>query len=216
MFIAHLLNKPAVTWIGRITFAVLVGSTLASAGSTKFISTWKNPAAGRIGLAGKKVAAFVIALDPSLREGREETLAEELRGRGLNCFAGYAVLPAELAKDPEKSKEFVKKAGVAGAILMRVVGVEERAYYTPTWYAAPYYASFWGYWNYAWSAVYAPGYLSTDTVVSIEVLIYSVEDDTLLWAGKSETTNPKDIRKFAEDLVNTLGKELRKSGLVAK
>ncbi len=216
MFNIDVRNKPTVVWIGSVTFAVLFCSTLASAGSTKFLSTWKNPVAGRIGLAGKKIAAFVITLDPSLRQGREETLAEELRGRGLNCFAGYAVLPAELAKDQEKSKEFIKKAGVAGAVLMRVVGVEERAYYTPTWYAAPYYASFWGYWNYAWSAVYAPGYLSTDTVVSIEVLIYSVEEDTLLWAGKSETTNPKDVRKLAEELVNAMGKELRKSGLVAK
>ena len=208
----------AIAGLRRIAVAILLSTTLASAGSTKFISTWKNPAARPIGEARKKVAAFVITADPLMRQGREETLAEELRQRGLNCLAGYTVLPSELAKDLEKAKEFVKKAGITGAVLMRVVGMEERAYYTPDtmWYATPYYSSFWGYWNHGWSTVYAPGYLSTDTVVSIEILIYSVEQDTLLWAGKSETTNPKDIRKFAEDLVKAAGKELRKSGLVAK
>ena len=71
-------------------------------------------------------------------------------------------------------------------------------------------------WNHGWSTVYTPGYLTTDTVVSVETLVYSVEQDTLLWAGRSETTNPKDIRKFVKDLVDTAGKEMRKAGLVRK
>jgi hypothetical protein len=163
------------------------------------------------------VAAFVLSPDETMRQGPEETLATEMRSRGIDCLAGYTVLPGELAKDLEKAKAFVKKSGITGAILMRVVGKEEQTSYTPgAWYSASYYPSFWGYWSYGWSAVYSPGYLTTDTIVSVETLVYSVERDSLLWAGRSETTNPKDIRKFVKDLVNEAGKEMRKAGLVRK
>jgi len=202
----------------QIVGLILLTSNLVMAGSTKFVSKWSNPAGGSIAQAGKKVAAFVLNPDETMRQGPEETLATEMRQRGVDCLAGYTVLPGVLAKDIEKAKAFVKKSGITGAILMRVVGNEERTSYVPgtAWYAAPYYPTFWGYWNYGWSTVYTPGYLTTDTVVSVETLVYSVEQDTLLWAGRSETTNPKDIRKFVKDLVDAAGKQMRKAGLVRK
>jgi hypothetical protein len=200
----------------RIFGALLVTSIFAAAASTKFISTWRNPVGGSFSQAGKKVAVFVLSPDITLRQGPEETLAAEMRKRGVDCLAGYTVLPGELAKDMEKAKAFVKKSGITGAILMRVIGKENKTYYTPDtmWYAGPYYPTFWGYWNYGWTTVYTSGYLTTDTVVSIETLVYSVEQDTLLWAGRSETTNPKDVRKVVKDLVAAAGKEMRKAGLV--
>lgn len=193
-------------------------STFLAAASTRFVSTWKNPLAGEIGKGDMKVAAFVVTQDESMRLGPEETLATELRNRGVDCIAGYTVLPGELARDQEKAKEFLQNAGITGAILMRVISNDKETTYVPgmAWYATSYYPTFWGYWNYGWSAVYTPGYLRTDQVVAIETLVYSIEDDKLLWAGRSETTNPKDIRKFVKNLVSEAGKKMRKDGLVKK
>ncbi len=198
--------------------ALVVLASSATAASTNFVSTWTNPAGGSIGEARKKVATFVLSADESMRLGPEETLAAELRARGTDAYAGYTVLPRELAKDTEKAKAFIKKAGITGAVLVRVVGKELRTHYTPgsMWYAAPYYPTFWGYWNYGWTTVYDPGYLTTDTVLSVEVLLYSVAGDSLIWAGRSETTNPKEIRKFVKDLVAAAAKKLRTEGLIAK
>ena len=47
-------------------------------------------------------------------------------------------------------------------------------------------------------------------------MIYSIDHDELIWAGRSESANPKDIRKFVKDLIDETGKELRKAGLVNK
>ncbi len=202
----------------RISFTVLLTLTLAWAGSTKYVSIFLSPAAGPSSLAGKRVAAFVVIPDQSMREGREETLADELRQRGLDCMAGYTVLPGELVRDRERAKEFLKKANISGAVLIRLLGDEEKTSYSPgtVWYTQPYYPTFWGYWNYGWSAVYVPGYKWTDRVITLETLIYSIDKDELLWAGRSASTNPKDIRKFVKDLVDAAGKEMRKAGLVKK
>jgi len=165
-----------------------------------------------------KMAAFVLIPDEAFREGREETLAGELRERGVDCEAGHLVLPAKLAGDRVKSMERLKQRGIGAAILMRLVGDEERITYSPGmgWYTQPWYPSFSGYWSYSWSAVYDPGYTWKDRIVTLETVIYSIENDGLIWAGRSETANPKDIRKFVKDLIDATGKELRKAGLIGK
>ena len=153
-----------------------------------------------------------------MRLGPEETLATELRSRGNDCVAGYTILPVELTRDREKAKEFLKRTGLNYAILIRVAGKDEEIHYMPgtAWYAGPYYPSFWGYWDYGWSSVYSPGYFYSQTVVTVETLVYSIEQNTLLWAGASQTTDPEDIRKTVKNLANAAGKRMRKDGLLPK
>lgn len=198
--------------------AILLLSALAWAESTRYLSSWKNPAVGTLETAGKKIAVFVLSPDESMRLGPEETLATELRSRGNDCVAGYTILPVELTRDREKAKEFLKRTGLNYAILIRVAGKDEEIHYMPgtAWYAGPYYPSFWGYWDYGWSSVYSPGYFYSQTVVTVETLVYSIEQNTLLWAGASQTTDPEDIRKTVKNLANAAGKRMRKDGLLPK
>jgi len=66
-----------------------------------------------------------------------------------------------------------------------VVGRERQVSYEPgvVW-VGPHYRRFWGgYWGYGWGTVYEPGYLREDKVVSVETLVYSFEQDELVWAG---------------------------------
>ena len=123
-----------------------------------------------------------------------------------------------MGRDEEKAKEFLDRAGVVGAVVMRVVGQDQQISSTPgtVWYTGSYYPSFYGYWGYGWSAVYQPGTIRSDTIVSIETLVYSVDQDKLLWAGLSKTTNPKNVPKFIYELVEEAGKQIRKADLVKK
>lgn len=202
----------------KIVGAVLVTATLAMAASTTFVSTWKNPDAASVDISGKRWATFVVSPDQTMRMGPEETLATEMRKRDVDCIAGYTVLPGELANDKEKAKEFLEKSGITGAIMMRILSEEERIHHTPAtvYYSSSYYPSFWGYWGHGWSTVYVPGYTTSEKVISIETLVYSIDKDMLLWAGESETTDPKEVRKFVKQLVDAVGKEMRKAGLVRK
>ncbi len=203
----------------RIVGAVVLTVTLATAASTTFVSMWRNPEAEPIDATAVKMATFVVSSDDTMRWGPEETLAAELRSRGMDAVAGYTVLPGELAKDKEKAKEFLKKAGITGVVMMRIVGYEKetrRQTVTTTTYTQTYYSTFWGYWNQTWSTVYEIGSRKSPRRVAIETLIYSVEQDQLIWAAESETTDPKDVRAFAEQLVDAIGEEMRKAGLVSK
>jgi hypothetical protein len=80
-------------------------------------------------------------------------------------------------------------------------------------WTGPTYGSFWGYYGYGWGSVYIPGSSSVDTYVVVETLVFSVPKNQLLWAGVSETRNPKQLQQFVKHLVVATGKEMQKQGL---
>ena len=96
---------------------------------------------------------------------------------------------------------------------MRLLRVEDRVHYVPGSYP-PYYGTFWGYYGWAWPALYTPDYVYTDKVVQVETTIFSIKDDKLLWTSLSETTNPKSARDVVLDIAKQIGKEARKRGLM--
>jgi hypothetical protein len=52
--------------------------------------------------------------------------------------------------------------------------------------------------------------------VVIENLIFSVPLNKLLWAGVTETTNPKDAASAIKDIVAACVKEMTKEGLIRR
>jgi hypothetical protein len=50
--------------------------------------------------------------------------------------------------------------------------------------------------------------------VTVETLVYSLEQDKLVWAGRSATTNPDKVAPFVKELAAGAARELRKQGLI--
>ena len=202
------------TKAGLVALAAL---TAAACASTTFNSTWKAPGAGPLNFKGKKVVALVVSKEEGVRYGAEDALAREITKQGAVGMPAYGMVPKELTQDKEKAKAFLEKAGVVGVVAMRVVGKDQEISSSPaTYYASPYYSTFWGggFYGYGWSGVYDPGYVRTDTIVSVETLVYSLEQNKLVWAGRSETTNPEKVGPFIQELTAGAAKEMKKQGLI--
>jgi hypothetical protein len=80
-------------------------------------------------------------------------------------------------------------------------------------YTAPYYGGFYGW---GWGAAYRRGYLRTDTIVYVETLVYDLGTDKLIWAGQSKTVNPSKAQAFVKELVDEVGSEMRRQGLLTR
>jgi hypothetical protein len=192
--------------------AVLLLGTAVTA-KTKFQSVWKSPDAATANLGGKKVAALIIDKDESLRVAGEEALANELTARGMQGVASYRIVPKEELQSADKAKGWYERSGVQAVVVLKVVDDKKVKSYTPSMWNSGYYSSLWGYYGYGWSAVYDPGYISIDRVVSLETLIYSVPKNTLMWAGVSATENPKEASKVIAEVVKEAVKEMHDQGL---
>jgi hypothetical protein len=209
-----MLNVMTVTrrllLLGLLLVALAGTTTFAK---TKFNSVWKGPDAAGITFAGKKVAALVIDKDESLRVSGEEALVRELTARGIQGVASYRIVPREELQKADRARVWYEQAGVEGVVALRVVNDEKRRTWEPSSWSTPYYNSFWGYYGYSWGAVYDPGYVRDDRIVSLETLIFSVPKNSLLWAGMSETQNPKDGAAVVAEVVKQAVKEMKEQGL---
>lgn len=202
----------------RIATSVVVAAAAVTVGcaSTTFTSTWKAPDAAPVALAGKKVAAMVVSRHEATRRAAEDALARAITARGATAVTSYSLLDATQVRDEAVARAAMQAAGIDGVVVMRAVGRDREVSYTPpTWMAVPRYRSFWGgYYGYGWGSVYDPGYLQTNTIVSVETLVYALSTDSLLWAGTSETTNPSRIDSFITEVAGKVADQMRKDGVL--
>jgi len=201
--------RGGATRLGR--WALVFAVAAAGCGTTSFRSTWKDPTAQPITLHGQRVAAFVITPNESQRRAGEDILAGELSARGVQGIAGYQLTGAKPVRDSEVLRRDLDRAGVEGTVIMRVVDRRQEVNYVP---GGPYYGSMYGYWDYGWGATAYPGYVNTDTIISVETLVYSVRQDKLLWGGVSDTIDPRNLDTFIRDIAKAASQEIQKSGLV--
>lgn len=197
---------------------VLTGClTLFACASDPFVSTWKAPDATPLELAGTKVAAVVMMKNEASRRAAEDSLAREITARGAQGIPMYTLLPEGKPGNEDAARAALEKAGVAGAVVMRPVGVEKEVSSTPS-YSQPMYAGYYGgFYGHGWGATWGPpsgGEIRTDTIVVVETLIYSLKQNKLVWGGQSRTTNPKNVDTLVRKLSAAAAKELEKQGLI--
>jgi hypothetical protein len=192
---------------------LLVGAVAAQA---RFTSTWKAPGAQGMSFAGKKVVGLIVHDDMNLRQSAEEALARELTNRGLQGVAAYRLIPKEEIRDPKLVKAWFERAGAAGVVMMRLIDLtKEKIPSAVVWQSASYY-NLWSYYPYSWGAVYEIVPARTEVKFIVETIIFDVAAGHMVWAGTSESTNPKGAQTLVKDIVAAAGAEMKKDGLVRK
>jgi len=202
--------------------AIVAGAgaaVLAACATTSFTSTWKAPDVKPFNAAGKKVVGLVMTENEGVRRAAEDALARELTARGAQGVAAYTLIPDAKAGDEDAAKAALEAAGVVGVVALRPVGTDQTVTSTPSaataYYPRPYYRGFWhGYWGYGWGGAWGPSEVRTNTIVTVETLVYSLADNALVWAGQSRTTNPEKVDAFVRELVGAAAKEMKKQGLL--
>ena len=62
--------------------------------------------------------------------------------------------------------------------------------------------------------VYDPGHVDIYDVIRVEIVIYSLKQNQLVWAGESETVDPDGVDAFVEELVEGTAEQLRIQWLI--
>jgi len=205
--------------------AGLVGALgVACAGSsTQILNPWKDPTAQPLTVkAGDTVVAMVISKAESTRRSGETALAAELERHGVKAVPSYTIVPTEDVMNRDAALARIRETSAAAVVVMRPVRKSQQATYVPPTYMGPGPGPYggpygaWGpYYGYGWGAAYSPGYVVTDEVVQIEILVFDLRQEKLVWAGMSQTTNPPALDAFMRDLVAAAGDEMAKQGVIA-
>lgn len=192
--------------LAAVVVLAMAGAVIAGCASTQITSVWRDPALGPVQF--RKVVGVALSQDATLRRLAED---EFVRAVGPSvAIAGYAVIPDDEIEDKEKARARIEAAGADGAVVFRLIGVEQQE----RWVPPTYYGNAWGYWGYAAPRVYAPGYLTTDRIVQVEASAYVVPTARLVWAAHSDTLNPANATQLVDEVVRAVVDRMRKDGLL--
>ena len=191
---------------------IALGALAASLGgchSTQLLATWRDPTAGPMRF-NKTVVAFATS-DETLRRTVEDRLAEKVP----NSVQSYKLEQSGKGSDSAAIRRRFAELGFDGAVIMKVADVDANYVYTNgTYWGSARYG--FGYsWGSAWGYPYDPGYYP-DRIVTLETQIYSLGDDRLIWAGRSETTNPRSVGKLTDSVIKHVMKALHNDGLLVQ
>jgi hypothetical protein len=198
----------------RLASLALVAASTVACATTGFVSTWKAPDAQPLKPEGSKVAAVVMHKNEAARRAAEDALAAELTRRGGEGIPSYTLIAG--TPDEAQAKAAFEKAGIAGVVVMRPVGTTQEISSNTTMYAGPTYRGYWGggYYGYGWGGAWGGTEIRTDTIVSIETLVYSMKQNKLVWAGQSRTTNPSQVDALVKEIVRAAAEKMRREGLL--
>ncbi|HSC05899.1 MAG TPA: hypothetical protein VLD59_03645 [Steroidobacteraceae bacterium] len=200
-------SRPALTVL--VTVFVTMVALAACASSGRLLQSWKDPSVKKLDF--EKVVAIALVEDGPTRRLAESEMARII---GPDAVPGSQVLPAEELRDIDKVKSRLKEGGFDGAITMRLVDAETEIRDEQDPLPTAYY-TIWGYYGFVSIAERGPAYMTLDSKLQIEVNIYSLDSEKLLWSGTTETMQPRLMETLVKDVADLVSKRLKREGLLS-
>ncbi|HEX6853489.1 MAG TPA: hypothetical protein VF139_18985 [Candidatus Polarisedimenticolaceae bacterium] len=197
----------------RIALLSIALALAAGCAATKLVSQWRDPATTQVKF--NKVLAVMMSPEMLTRRSAEDSLVRILGPD--RTVASYMVFPGEKAPEQEAAKALLREKGFEGVVILRPVDSRTEVQYVPgTVSYAPTYGSLWGpgYWGYGWGSVYEPGYVTQNTIVRVETVVYDLKQDKLIWASQTDSTNPTGLEKMIAEIAEATAFAIKKQGLI--
>jgi hypothetical protein len=194
-----------------VKLVALVAALLAPAAlaaSSKIVTKYRDP--DSTALKFTKIAVAVLSPDADLRRRAEGGIARRIK----NAAPASTLVPDGDIKDAAVVKARLASGGFDGALLVRPLPleteetIEEGRQYTLERYTLT------NYWGSSWHDVYLPGYVNIEKIVTVEVVVYSVASEKVIWVARMRSEGPKSLREFLDELVKAGAGELRKQKLI--
>jgi len=203
-------QKPAKIIIG-ILFTIYFSGC---ASTIQLTGSWKES-----GFINKPNNILVIGISKNsvARRKYEDALVNKLNDRGVNAVTAASIFPTDIKLDRPLIVDAVKKHDFDNVLVTRVVSNDkEVSYVSGTTYVVPHgsYNNFHNYYGSYGHVVHEPGYVYTDTIVSLETNLYETKEDKLIWAITTESVNPNKIDKEIDNLAELIIVQLVEDGLI--
>jgi hypothetical protein len=193
-------------------FFIGLVSLLASCGtSTHIVSSWRDPG---VVVDTAKIHQFVVAAllkNQTTRHLVEDDMAARFPGKAVQS---YKVLgDGELKDDDDMYNQKLKAAGFDGVVVMQLVDVNKQTRYVPGT-SAVYYGSWRRYWGFSWTGYYDPGYYTTDKSYDVEVTVFSLKRDKLIWTAQTSTVDPPGRQELFASVGKAVLDRMNKEGFL--
>ena len=167
-----------------------------------------------------KVMVATVTDNYLVRQSFEDEMKRLLEKNGVQAVQSYMVLPPRNEMQPGELRQRIKESVLDGVILVRPKDARKETQEVVTggiWVPPPGYYGLYPYWNMAYGQFYATSWSTEENIViRVEVNMYNVKDEKLVWSGETDTVYSKDFEKLGKDYANTLVKQLKRDKVIRK
>ncbi|HTE25905.1 hypothetical protein [Flavitalea sp.] len=195
-----------------------ISTIIRCSAQTQIVNSWRdaettiqNP-----GLHSIVVAALIN--DQVVRRQVEDYMASLYPGAATQSYMLFGG-DSLLQKGESHYNDILKKEGYDGIVLLRQTGENTDQQFVAG--RPPAYLNTWsGYWRGGWGNRWAepqflpgtPGRIETDRTWHVQVTVYSLLANKLIWAANTNTTNPGGRVPLFEDVCKAVKKEMKREG----
>jgi len=159
----------------------------------------------------QKILFAALLKDNATRRIAEDKLVAEVKGRGV---ASYTYLRSVDTRSSESViADKLRQDGFDGVVVMRLTTVDKNSAYVPGNYPS-YYSSWYGYYSSTYPRFNDPSYSSPGRVYNVEINVYSLEKNKLLWTGITSAVNTTDTNKMIDNIIASVKQKMKSQGLI--
>lgn len=214
-------------WKGRRNrfrhFGLLFWAAVASAilfqgcAATQLASSWTDPDLEP--RAFKRVLVLGGFSEEAHRRIWEKGLVSALADGGTRATAGFELMPGAGDYDGvDEVRAAVNRSGADAVMIARLKGVEKNEKFMPPRVEyVPSMGDRYGLYEFYGAdvePVVRSGYTITDTIVSLEVILFDAASQQMVWQGITRTLNPESGEAVTRDAAGVIIRELKKAGLL--
>lgn len=189
------------------SLGLFILALVACGTNTHIVNSWRDP---NVTVDTANIHNFVVAAllkNQTIRHQVEDDMVALFPSKAVQSYKIFG--DADLTEKDDVYNERLKKDGYDGIVMMRLVSVDKSTRYVPGMYPM-YYGSWWRYWRYSWGGFYDPGYYTTDRSYDVEVTVYSLKRDKLIWAANTNTINPAGREELFNNVAKTVLDRMKK------
>jgi len=200
------MKKRRIAWLGVVFIA-----SCASCTSTKLTSSWRDQQF--TGAPVHKVLVVAVTTDQMRRRQLEDTMVAELARHGAQAVAGYSVLPQDVWQPTkDQLRAAVQQTGADSLLLVRIVSQETRTEVDRP--APPPPVSYGDYYDWSWDNTYVGPAMYQYQVVVVQADLFDTKTEKMIWTGKTQTTDPKDVPKEIKKFASVIAGDMAKKKLL--
>ncbi len=189
----------------------------SSAAQTKVINSWRDPQTtiNNPGIHTIVVAALIN--DQLVRKQVEDYMVSLYPGKATQSHKLFGN-DSLLHKDESYYNDLLKKKGYDGIVLMQQTGESTQERFVRG--QPPTLVNNWGgYWRRGWGRNFIPrtgsqGHLQEDRNWLVQVTVFSIKANKLIWISTTKTTNPGGRLALFQDVCEAVKREMISEGLI--
>lgn len=199
---------------------VVISLLLSCSSPTQITNSWKDPNTTITHPGVHKIVVAALIYDQGVRRQVEDYMASLYPGTAMQSYlilGGDSLINSEQAYSQKLQSE-----GYDGIVIMKQVTENTSQHYVPGQYPS-YYSTWGGYWGNGWggpgwgASFYnpgTPGYVRTDRTWIVQVNVYSLLTNKLIWAANTRTTDPGGRIPLFDDVCKAVRSQMKSDGFL--